>query len=135
MQNLQESILLDYMLAVIKTGGKQYLVAPGQKLKIEKLKGDPSFAEATVGKDVVFDKVLLVAYSPSGSARIGEKQNKIEIGTPFVVGAKVTGKVLRNAKGKKVIVFKFKAKTRYRKKKGHRQPFTEVEILSIGAGA
>ena len=105
------------MLAVIKTGGKQYLVIPGQKLKIEKL-------EKKEGDEIIFGEVLLL-----------EKQNKIEIGTPFVEGAKVTGKVLRNAKGKKVIVFKFKAKTRYRKKKGHRQPFTEVEILKIDAGA
>ncbi|MFH1401839.1 MAG: 50S ribosomal protein L21 [Parcubacteria group bacterium] len=101
------------MLAVIKTGGKQYLVIPGQKLKIEKL-------EKKDGDEVIFDKVLLL-----------EKQNKIEIGTPFIGGAKVTGKVLRTAKGKKVIVFKFGAKTRYRKKKGHRQQFTEVEIKTI----
>jgi len=101
------------MLAVIKTGGKQYLVAPGQKVKIEKL-------EKKDGEEVIFDQVLLV-----------EKSNKIEIGTPFVEGAKVTGKVLGSDKGKKVIIFKFKAKTRYRKKKGHRQPFTEVEIKTI----
>ena len=60
-----------------------------------------------------------------------EKSNKIEIGTPFVEGAKVIGKVLRTAKGKKVIVFKYRAKTRYRVKKGHRQTFTEVEIREI----
>lgn len=101
------------MLAVIKTGGKQYLVAPGQRIKIEKL-------DKKDGDEVIFDKVLIL-----------EKQNKIEIGTPFVEGAKVTGKVLRTAKGKKVIVFKFRAKTRYRKKKGHRQTFTEVEITKI----
>ena len=101
------------MLAVIKTGGKQYLVIPGQKLKIEKL-------EKKEGEEVIFDQVLLV-----------EKSNKIEIGAPFVEGAKVTGKVLRNAKGKKVIIFKYKAKTRRRVKKGHRQTFTEVEIKTI----
>ena len=101
------------MLAVIKTGGKQYLVIPGQKLKIEKL-------EKKDGDEVVFDQVLLV-----------EKSNKVEIGTPFIEGAKVTGKVLSQGKGKKVIVFKYRAKTRYRKKKGHRQTFTEVEIKTI----
>lgn len=103
------------MLAVIKTGGKQYIVSPGQKLKIEKL-------EKKDGEEVIFDKVLLI-----------EKNNKIEIGTPCVEGAKVIGKVLRTAKGKKVIAFKFKAKTRYHRKKGHRQQFTEVEIGKIEA--
>lgn len=101
------------MLAVIQTGGKQYLVIPGQKIKIEKL-------ENKDGDEVVFDKVLLV-----------EKSNKVEIGTPFVEGARVTGKVLSQGKGKKVIVFKYRAKTRYRVKKGHRQTFTEVEIKTI----
>lgn len=113
LQSFKKSVLLDYMLAVIKTGGKQYLVIPGQKLKIEKL-------EKKDGDEVVFDEVLLA-----------EKSNKLEIGAPFVGGAKVLGKVLRTAKGKKVIVFKFRAKTRYRKKKGHRQTFTEVEIKTI----
>jgi large subunit ribosomal protein L21 len=101
------------MLAVIKTGGKQYLVLPGQKLKVEKL-------EIEDGKEVIFDKVLLL-----------EKSNKIEIGTPYVEGAKVVAKVLSQGKGKKVIAFKFRAKTRYHKKKGHRQTFTEVEIKTI----
>lgn len=113
------------MLAVIKTGGKQYLVAPGQKIKIEKLdpKGKPSTsygAGKKEGSEVVFDKVLLL-----------EKGNKLEIGTPLVKNAKVIGKVLREGKGKKVIVFKYKAKKRYKLKKGHRQPFTEVEITKI----
>ena len=120
------------MLAVIKTGGKQYLVSPGQKVKVEKLKKPSSVstsAKATVdkkasegkeGNEIVFDKVLLV-----------EKNNKVEIGTPFVEGAKVVGKVLREGKAKKLVIFKFKAKKRYRKKKGHRQAFTEVEILKI----
>ena len=102
------------MLAVIKTGGKQYLVSPGQKIKIEKLGKKEQ-------EEVVFDEVLLL-----------EKGNKLEIGTPFVEGAKVIAKVLRHAKGKKVIVFKHKAKKRYKVKKGHRQAFTEVEILKIG---
>jgi len=101
------------MLAVIKTGGKQYLVSPGQKIKIEKI-------EKKIGEEVVFPEVLLL-----------EKQKKIEIGTPLIKGAKVISKVLSHGKGKKLIVFKYKAKTRYKVKKGHRQPFTEVEITKI----
>jgi len=101
------------MLAVIKTGGKQYLVSPGQKIKIEKV-------DVEEGKEITFPEVLLL-----------EKQNKVEIGTPLVKGAKVVGKVLKHGRGKKVIVFKYKSKTRYKKKKGHRQPFTEVEIVKI----
>jgi large subunit ribosomal protein L21 len=100
-------------LAVIKTGGKQYIVTPGQKLKIEKI-------EKEVGQDFDFDQVLLV-----------EKSKKLEIGTPFVSGAKVKAKVLAQDKAKKVIILKFKPKTRYHKKMGHRQPFTEVEIKAI----
>ena len=101
------------MLAVIKTGGKQYLVSPGDKIKIEKIKGEP-------GKEVIAKQVLLV-----------EKSKKLEIGTPLVKGAKVVGKIIRQDKDKKVIIFKYKPKTRYKVKKGHRQPFTEVEILKI----
>lgn len=101
------------MLAVIKTGGKQYLVAPGQKIKIEKI-------DKEEGSEVAFDEVLLL-----------EKNKKLEIGTPLVKGAKVIGKVVKQAKAKKEIVFKYKAKTRYKVKKGHRQSFTEVEILKI----
>jgi len=101
------------MLAVIKTGGKQYIVTPGQKIKIEKL-------DKETDSEVIFDEVLLV-----------EKGKKIEIGTPFVSGAKVMGKVLSQGKGKKVIVFKYKQKTRYKVKKGHRQSYTEVEIKTI----
>lgn len=100
-------------LAVIKTGGKQYIVTPGQKIKIEKLNiGDE--------KEVVFNEVLLL-----------EKDEKTEIGTPFVQGAKVIGKILNQGKGKKVIIFKYKPKKRYKVKKGHRQLFTEVEITKI----
>jgi len=101
------------MLAVIKTGGKQYLVEPGQKIKIEKIIGKE-------GKEVVFKDVLLV-----------EKNRKLEIGTPLVKGVKVIGKILSQGKEKKIIVFKYKSKTRYKVKKGHRQPFTEVEISKI----
>lgn len=101
------------MLAVIKTGGKQYLVSPGQKLKIEKL-------NKKEGEEVIFDEVLLL-----------EKSNKVEIGNPLVAGIKVMGKVLSQGRNKKVIIFKYKAKTRQKVKKGHRQPFTEVEITKI----
>ncbi len=103
------------MLAVIKTGGKQYIVKKGDKIKIEKVK------EAQ-GQEIIFDQVLLV-----------EKAKKVKIGTPFVEGAKVTGKVLEHTKGEKIIVFKYKPKKRYRKKQGHRQPYTLVEITKIEA--
>jgi len=102
------------MFAVIKTGGKQYLVSPKDKIKIEKL-------EAEEGKEVVFDEVLLLA----------KDEENIKIGTPFIKGAKVKAKVLKQDKAKKVIIFKYKAKKRYQKKKGHRQPYTEVEITKI----
>jgi len=101
------------MLAVIKTGGKQYLVAPGQKIKIEKL-------EKKEGDEVSFNEVLLL-----------EKNKKLEIGNPMVKSAKVTGKIVKHGKGKKVIAFKYRAKKREKTKKGHRQPFTEVEITKI----
>ena len=101
------------MLAVIKTGGKQYVVSPGQKIKIEKI-------DKEKGKEIAFNEILLL-----------EKGKTIEIGTPFVKGAKVIGKVLSQGKGEKLIVFKYKPKTRYTRKKGHRQPFTEVEITKI----
>jgi large subunit ribosomal protein L21 len=101
------------MLAVIKTGGKQYLVLPGQKIKIEKI-------DKKEGQEIIFDQVLLL-----------KKNEKLEIGKPFVKGAKVIGKVLKQEKAKKIIIFKFKPKTRYRKKIGHRQLFTKVEIIKI----
>jgi large subunit ribosomal protein L21 len=109
------------MFAVIKTGGKQYIVTPGKKIKID----PPSLKlqrarKIEIGQEIVFDKVLLL-----------EKGNKVEIGTPLVKGAKVIGKVLKQGKAKKVIVFKYKPKKRYKVKKGHRQQFTEVEIIKI----
>jgi len=101
------------MIAVIKTGGKQYLVKPGDKIKIEKINDEP-------GKEVIFDSVLLL-----------EDNEKLKIGTPLVKKAKVMGKVLRQDKNKKVMILKYKSKTRYKVKKGHRQPFTEIEIIKI----
>jgi large subunit ribosomal protein L21 len=101
------------MLAVVKTGGKQYIVEPGKKIKIEKIEGN-------VGKEISFKSVLLL-----------EKNKKIEIGKPIVKGALVSAKIVRQGKGDKLIVFKYKPKTRYHVKKGHRQLFTEVEITKI----
>ena len=101
------------MLAVIKTGGKQYIVSPGDKIKIEKI-------DKKDGSEITFKEVLLL-----------DKSNHVEIGDPFVKRAEVTAKVLGQGKGKKVIIFKYKAKKRTRVKKGHRQRFTEVEITSL----
>ena len=98
------------MFAIIQTGGKQYKVSSGQKLKIEKL---PS----ATGDDFVFDKVLLVA-----------NDKDIIIGAPYIEGAKVEAKILKQGRERKKIVFRYHSKTRYRKKKGHRQHFTEIEI-------
>lgn len=101
-------------LAIIKTGGKQYIASPGKKLKVEKLGGNP-------GEPVYFGEVLLV----------GDPQGDIQVGKPTVPGARVEGKIIRQARDKKVLVFKYKPKKRYRVKRGHRQHFTEVEITGI----
>jgi large subunit ribosomal protein L21 len=101
------------MMAAIKTGGKQYLVKPGDKIKIEKINEE-------TGKEIIFDQILLL-----------ENDKKLEIGTPLVKGAKVSAKIIKQDKDKKVMILKYKAKTRYKVKKGHRQPFTEVEIIKI----
>ena len=100
------------MIAIIKTGGKQYLVQPGDKIKIEKL-------EEKEGATVSFKEVLLV-----------EKDKKVEVGTPFAK-AEVTAKVLSHGKGDKVVIFKYKPKKRESRKIGHRQPYTEIEIIGI----
>lgn len=99
--------------SVIETGGKQYKVAVGQKIKIEKLNDEK-------GIKVYFDKVLLTVDG-----------DKAEIGTPHVKGAKVEAVVSKQSRDKKKIVFRYHSKTRYRKKKGHRQSYTEVEITKI----
>jgi large subunit ribosomal protein L21 len=101
------------MLAVIKTGGKQYKVKAGDKIKIEKLEGE-------VGKKIIFDEVLFVG---------DEKEAKV--GNPVVKGAKVEGTILKTSKQKKVTGIKHKAKKRYLVKFGHRQTMTEVEITKI----
>ncbi len=101
------------MFAVIQTGGKQYKISSGQKIKIEKL-------NANEGENFVFEKVLLLAD--------GED---VKIGSPYVEKAKVEAKILKQGKSRKKIVFKYHSKTRYRKKKGHRQQYTEAEIVKI----
>lgn len=102
------------MYAIIETGGKQYKVEKDQILHVENLNIEE-------GGEVVFDKVLLV----SGG------DGAITVGKPYVKGATVKGSVLKNGKSKKIIVFKYKAKKNQRKKKGHRQPFTRVEIKEL----
>ena len=100
------------MYAIIETGGKQYRVQEGDVITVEKL-------NAAVGETVCFDHVLV----------LGEGEG-IQVGTPYV-GTAVEGKVVEEGKGKKVIIFKYKAKKDYRKKQGHRQPYTELKINGI----
>ena len=109
--------------AVIKTGGKQYIVTEGQTLTVEKLEHE--------SETVVFDQVLLVATEKP--VRPGHPGGKATIGQPVIAGAKVSATVIQEGRGEKKIVFRFKSKTRYHKKKGHRQPFTKVKIDKISA--
>jgi len=101
------------MYAIIATGGKQYKVAEGDVIQVEKL-------GVAAGETYTFDQVLLI------------NDGSLKIGTPTVKGAKVSGTVLQNGKGKKVIVYRYKRKSGYHKKNGHRQLFTEVKIDKIG---
>jgi large subunit ribosomal protein L21 len=101
------------MYAVIQTGGKQYRVAQGDKLRVEKLAGN-------VGDTVTFGEVLLVG---SGDG--------VKVGQPTVGGAKVDARIVAQDRGKKLIVFKFRRRKNYRRKSGHRQPFTALEITGI----
>jgi large subunit ribosomal protein L21 len=101
--------------AVVETGGKQYKVSPGQTIEVEKLTAS--------GDTIELDKVYLVADG-----------DKVTVGNPTVPGAKVIANVVGNGKGDKVIVYKFKAKVRYRRKRGHRQPFTKLAIKEIVVG-
>jgi large subunit ribosomal protein L21 len=94
------------MTSIIETGGKQYLVKNGDKIQVEKLAGE-------AGSSIIFDKILF---------------HDGAVGKPFISGASVTGKVLRQGRGKKIHVLKFKAKSKYRRKIGARQAFTEIEI-------
>ena len=100
------------MYAIIETGGKQYKVSVGDLLKIEKL-------EVNVGDKVTFDKVLAIG------------DNEVTLGSPYIEGKTVTGTCTKQAKDKKVIVYKYKRKSGYHKKNGHRQLFTEVKIETI----
>ena len=101
------------MHAIIETGGKQYKVAQGDTLFIEKLPNE-------AGETVTFDKVLAVLDG-----------DKATFGTPVVAGASVEATVVKNGKGKKIIVFKYKPKKNYRRRQGHRQPYTKVEITKL----
>ena len=105
------------MYAIIESCGKQYKVAEGDVVFFEKL-------EAEEGKKVTFDNVVLVS-----------DDKKVEVGAPYVKGVKVEGKVVANGKGKKIIVYKYKAKKNYRRTQGHRQPYTKVEITKIKTAA
>ena len=103
------------MYAIIETGGKQYKVQEGDVVFIEKV-------EAEAGADYTFDKVLAVS-----------NEGKVDFGAPYVDGASVGAKVIGHGKDKKIVVFKFKAKKGYRRKQGHRQPYTKVQIEKIEA--
>ena len=105
------------MYAIIESCGRQYKVAEGDVVFFEKL-------EAEEGKNVTFDNVILVS-----------EEGKVQVGNPYVKGVKVEGKVVSHGKHKKIIVFKMKAKKNERKKQGHRQPYTKVEITSIKLAA
>ena len=105
------------MYAIIEACGKQYKVAEGDVVFFEKL-------DTEEGKTITFDKVVLVS-----------DEGKVQVGAPYVKGVKVEGKVVSHGKGKKIIVYKMKPKKNYRRKQGHRQPYTKVEITSIKTAA
>ena len=105
------------MYAIIESCGKQYKVAEGDVVFFEKL-------DVEEGKKVTFDKVVLVS-----------EDKKVEVGAPYVKGVKVEGKVVSHGKGKKILVYKYKAKKNYRRTQGHRQPYTKVEITKIKTAA
>ena len=101
------------MYAIIATGGKQYLVSEGDVIYIEKI-------DAQVDSTVSFDVLLM------------GNDGDVKIGTPVVEGVKVEGKVVGQIRGEKIVVYKYKSKKNYRRKQGHRQPYTKVEITKIG---
>lgn len=103
------------MYAIVETGGKQYKIQPGEVLRVEKLPGN-------VGDPVAFDKVLMLG-----------TDDEVRVGSPLVDGARVTGRIVTQDKGRKIVIFKFKRRKRYRLKKGHRQLFTAVQIDAIEA--
>ncbi len=101
------------MYAIVESGGKQYRVGEGETLEVEKLSADE-------GEEVVFDKILAV-----------DDGNGLQVGQPYVEGCQVKGKVLKQGRSRKLTVFKYKPKKRYRRKMGHRQPYTQVRIEKI----
>ena len=103
------------MYAVIKTGGKQYRVAAGEKIKVEQLPAD-------VGAEIILDQVLM----------LGEGES-VKIGTPIIAGATVTAKVVAHGRGPKIKIFKMRRRKHYQKHQGHRQNYTEIEISGIAA--
>ena len=107
-------LYLDYMIAVIKTGGKQYLVKEGDELKIEKLAAEKE-------SDVSFEVLLLA----------DDNGEKVDIGTPTLSGVAVQAKIVDQGKGKKIAIIKFKSKVRYRRKTGHRQPYSKIKIQKV----
>ena len=105
------------MYAVIKTGGKQYRVIPGERLKVEKL-------EVEVGGTVTLDQILMVSDG-----------TKTTIGSPIIKGATVKATVLSHGRGDKVMIFKFRRRKHYRKTQGHRQSYTEIQIADFGGAS
>lgn len=103
--------------AVIRTGGKQYRVTPGDVIRVEKLAGEP-------GAAVEFTEVLMTG-----------EEGAVRIGTPLLAGARVTGQVVQQGKAKKILVFKKKRRKNYRRHQGHRQQFTAVRVTTIEVGA
>lgn len=115
MLRFPKTVLETKMYAVIKTGGKQYRVASGDKLKVEKL-------EADVGAEITFDQVLMVADG-----------DNVKVGAPILSGAAVKATVVSHGRGDKVRIFKMKRRKHYRKSQGHRQHYTEVQVSGISA--
>ena len=106
------------MYAIVKTGGKQYRVAEGDRVRVEKL-------EAEVGSEVILDQVLAMS----------RDDGEAVFGTPTIAGARVVARVLEHGKADKILVFKYKSKVNYRRRYGHRQPYTELRIERIELGA
>jgi large subunit ribosomal protein L21 len=102
-------------IIIIKTGGKQYKIKEGDILKIEKIEGE-------IGDKIEFNEILLIS---------DEKGEDVKIGQPYLEGKKIKAEILEQGKGKKIVILKYKAKTRYRKKTGHRQLYTKVKIGEI----
>ncbi len=105
------------MYAIVETGGKQYRMSEGEVYRLEKLEGE-------VGSEVVFDRILAVS-----------ENEETEVGAPYLDNAQVKARVLSHGKNKKIVVFKYKPKKNYRRKKGHRQPYTQVVVEKIEHGS